>query len=77
MLFVRRQARAGAEIVDPLAGRLAELAAASAPPEALAGNMLSLRQVFPAALASDARFEAALTAAIRAGPASWFGEIYA
>ncbi|HYJ82607.1 MAG TPA: mannitol dehydrogenase family protein [Allosphingosinicella sp.] len=62
MLFVERQARAGAEIVDPLAARLAE-AGRSADPVA---GLLTLRQVFPARLAEDPRFRGPVEAATAA-----------
>lgn len=62
MLFVERQARAGAEIVDPLAPALARAASAG---ETIR-NLLALRQVFPAALAAHEDFRRALeTAAAR------------
>jgi fructuronate reductase len=56
MLFVRRQARAGADIVDPLRSQL--VAAARAPDAA--HRLLALRQVFPAELAGDAAVGAAI-----------------
>ncbi|HYG47516.1 MAG TPA: mannitol dehydrogenase family protein [Allosphingosinicella sp.] len=62
MLFVERQAGAGAEIVDPLAGRLAEIGRSR---EAVSG-LLALRQVFPVGLAKDARFREAVAAAAAA-----------
>jgi fructuronate reductase len=52
ILFVERQACAGAKIVDPLADHLAELGRAANPVE----EILQLRQVFPEALATDAGF---------------------
>ena len=62
MLFIQRQARAGAEIVDPLAPLLAAEAMGSDAPE----RLLALRQVFPEALARDSRFAGAVAAAARA-----------
>ncbi|HEX9964848.1 MAG TPA: mannitol dehydrogenase family protein [Allosphingosinicella sp.] len=68
LAFVSLRARAGGEIVDPLAPTLAELGRCSDSPQALLG----LRQIFPEALASDPSFaEAAAAAAgliIRDGP---------
>jgi fructuronate reductase len=70
MLFVERQARAGAEIVDPMAERLARIGRGG---DAVAG-LLALRQVFPERLAEDPVFrgavEAAAAAMREAGPAS-------
>jgi fructuronate reductase len=60
ILFVERQARAGIEIVDPLAAQLAEIgrgAGDSVP------RLLALRQIFPEGLASDARLRSAIAAA--------------
>jgi fructuronate reductase len=68
MVFVERQARAGAEIVDPLAGRLAQIGLSG---DAVAG-LLDLRQVFPARLAEDPVFREAVAASAttmrRSGP---------
>jgi fructuronate reductase len=58
MLFVQRQARGGAEIVDPLAGELARIGREEGAEETL----LALRQIFPEALAADGRFRAAVLA---------------
>jgi fructuronate reductase len=60
MLFVERQARAGFDIVDPLAGTLAGIGRGggdSVP------KLLALRQIFPETLASDERFRSAVAAA--------------
>ena len=62
MFFVERQARAGVPIVDPLAGRLAEIGRG----DRLVPDLLALRQVFPATLASDASFTSTLTKAVAA-----------
>ncbi|MFL6862310.1 MAG: mannitol dehydrogenase family protein [Allosphingosinicella sp.] len=68
ILFVERQARAGAPIVDPLADRLAEIGRGGDPVQGL----LALRQVFPERLAADPRFRDAVTRTAdlmrRAGP---------
>ena len=56
MRFVERQARRGIEIVDPLGGQLAAVAGEAGSDAALIERLLSLRQVFPAALAGDAPF---------------------
>jgi fructuronate reductase len=61
MLFVQRQARAGAEIVDPLAPRLAEIGLCDDAPE----RLLALRQLFPAALAERRAFREAVLGAAR------------
>jgi fructuronate reductase len=70
MLFVERRARAGVEIVDPLAERLAEAGRSGDVVSAL----LALRQVFPERLAEDPVFRDAVQAAASAiretGPAS-------
>jgi fructuronate reductase len=58
-LFVERQARSGAEIVDPLGETLARVGRGE---DAVAG-LLALRQVFPAALAEDPRFADAVSSA--------------
>jgi fructuronate reductase len=57
--FVERQARAGAEIVDPLAAPLAGAARGGDP----VGATLALRQVFPQALAEDPIFRGAVASA--------------
>jgi fructuronate reductase len=62
MLFVQRQARAGVEIVDPLGGELARIGLEEGAEE----KLLGLRQVFPAALAADDRFRAALFSVVGA-----------
>ncbi len=62
ILFVERQARAGAEIVDPLAERLAQIGRGADP----VAGLLALRQVFPARLAEDAVFRGAVEAAVAA-----------
>jgi fructuronate reductase len=62
MLFIRRQARAGAEIVDPLAGTLADAGVS----DETAERLLALRQIFPARLAEDPRFRRAVLGAMRA-----------
>ncbi|MEA3010694.1 MAG: fructuronate reductase [Sphingomonadales bacterium] len=62
MLFVERRARAGAEIVDPLAERLAEVGRGE---DAVAG-LLALRQVIPERLAEDLVFRDAVAAAAAA-----------
>lgn len=68
MLFVERQARAGATIVDPLAADLARIGRGDDP---IAG-LLDLRPVFPATLAEDQIFRRAVKAAVaairRSGP---------
>ena len=62
MLFVEGRARAGVQIVDPLAPTLVAAARADDPVDAL----LALRQVFPERLASDPKFrDAVATAAAR------------
>jgi fructuronate reductase len=64
MTFVERQARAGAEIIDPLAPELSRIGRGAEPAEGLLG----LRQIFPAGLAADERFRnAVLAAAARIG----------
>lgn len=62
ILFVRRQARAGAEIVDPLAAVLAQAGLADDSAE----RLLALRQLFPARLADDPAFRSAVLGAVRA-----------
>jgi fructuronate reductase len=61
ILFVQRQARAGAEIVDPLAPVLSEAGLLDTAPE----RLLALRQVFPARLAEDPAFRDAVLRAVR------------
>lgn len=62
MLFVERQSRAGVEIVDPLAQRLARLGRGDDP----VAGLLALRQVFPERLAEDPAFREAVAAAAAA-----------
>jgi fructuronate reductase len=62
MLFVQRQARAGAEIIDPLGEVLSRVGLEDGAEE----KMLALGQIFPAALAEDSRFRAALFKAVQA-----------
>lgn len=59
--FVRRQAQAGAEIVDPLAARLADLGRGGD-----VAAFLALREVFPAGLAATPAFHTAVEAAYAA-----------
>jgi fructuronate reductase len=59
ILFVERQARAGAKIVDPLAGQLRKIGSAPDPVD----GILQLRQVFPQRLASDPGFRDAVSRA--------------
>jgi fructuronate reductase len=70
MLFVERRSRAGAEIVDPLAERLAEIGRSADP----VAGLLELPQVFPARLAEDPAVRGAVEAAAMAmresGPAA-------
>jgi len=62
MIFVERQARAGAELIDPLAETLTRIGRGAEPAEGLLG----LTQIFPARLAADKRFRSAvLNAAAR------------
>jgi fructuronate reductase len=61
MAFVRRQARAGVPIVDPLAGQLADLGrATTGEPAVDVARFLTLRAVFPAGLAANDGFRAAI-----------------
>lgn len=68
MLFVERRARAGAEIVDPLADRLVEISGGEDPVRFL----LELRQIFPRVLAEHPGFREAVRTAVeemrRSGP---------
>ncbi|HLL29554.1 MAG TPA: mannitol dehydrogenase family protein [Allosphingosinicella sp.] len=57
--FIRRESRAGAEIVDPLAVRLAQAGRREDPVEAV----LRLREIFPERLAAVPAFREAVTAA--------------
>ncbi|HYI38745.1 MAG TPA: mannitol dehydrogenase family protein [Allosphingosinicella sp.] len=59
ILFVERQARAGAEIVDPLAAELTRIGQGDDP----VAGLLALRQIFPARLAEDAVFRGAVEGA--------------
>lgn len=59
MRFVERQARAGAELVDPLAPALVRAGLSAEPVEAL----LAMRAIFPARIAEDPSFRAALAEA--------------
>jgi fructuronate reductase len=74
MLFVERQARAGIEIVDPLAGRLAEIGRGSE----LVGGLLGIQSIFPNTLARDPAFRTALDRAVSAmrtsGPRALIGD---
>jgi fructuronate reductase len=64
MRFVRMRAREGAELIDPLAARLAKLSAACTG-ESVNDTMLflSLDSIFPRSLASNGTFTRALAAA--------------
>jgi fructuronate reductase len=67
MAFVRRQARAGVPIVDPLAERLAQIGrAATGEPAADVAALLALDNVFPPVLAADPSFRGPVTEAYRA-----------
>jgi fructuronate reductase len=66
MLFVTRRAKAGADIVDPLAADLARVGRGAEPAEGL----LAMRRIFPERLADDPRFRSATLeayAAMRGG----------
>lgn len=66
MLFVREQARAGAAITDPLAGRLAEIGrACDGDAAGDVGRFLALDAVFPAGLVEAAAFRSAIELAYR------------
>jgi fructuronate reductase len=71
MLFIDRQTRAGADIVDPLADRLRGAAQGSD----LIRELLALRQIFPLALAERPGFVGALRSAVETirsqGPRFW------
>jgi len=60
ILFLKRQARASAAIVDPLADQLA----AAARGDAAVDSILSLRQVFPERVGRDETFRAAVAGAV-------------
>ena len=62
ILFIQRQARAGAVIVDPLAARLAEFGASESAPV----DLLAMREIFPARIAEEPRFRNAVLAAVDA-----------
>jgi fructuronate reductase len=74
MLFVERQARAGADLVDPMAQQLGEIARTGN----LVPDLLGLGQIFPRTLAENPRFASAVTnvvAAMRShGPRQLIGE---
>lgn len=59
LVFVERQARAGAQLIDPLADTLERIGRG---PDQDA-NLLAIRQIFPAHLAEDDRFRSAVLAA--------------
>jgi fructuronate reductase len=63
MAFVVRQARAGVDIVDPIAGPLAGIGGAGAGRAADVEPFLALSEVFPPSLAADPVFRAAVTGA--------------
>jgi fructuronate reductase len=63
MRFVVRQTRAGAAITDPLAEVLAAVARGCSDGPADVDRFLALSEVFPPALAADARFRTAVVAA--------------
>ena len=58
--FVRRQARTGTPLVDPLADRLAAIARQADDDAALIDGLLALSEIFPAPLAQDPVFRGAL-----------------
>jgi fructuronate reductase len=62
ILFVERRARAGGDIVDPLEEQLSAAGRGSDP----VGDLLALRQVFPARLAEDPVFREAVKSAAAA-----------
>jgi fructuronate reductase len=62
ILFIDRQARVEATIVDPLAESLTAIASGADP----VGQILQVQQVFPESLASDVRFRKAVTDAVSA-----------
>lgn len=64
MAFVRRQARTGVAIVDPLGERLAAIGREAGEDEVLIDSLLGLREIFPAALADDKDFRSALGKAL-------------
>jgi fructuronate reductase len=74
MLFVERQARSGVELVDPLAGQLAEIGRR----DNLVADLIGLRQIFPETLAANPDFVSAVTSAVAAmgssGPRKLIGE---
>ncbi len=74
MLFVDRQVSAGLQIVDPLAGELAQIALGPH----LVDDLLALEQIFPQALAQNQQFrstvDAAASAMREAGPRALIGD---
>lgn len=66
MAFVRRQARNGVAIVDPLADRLAAIGTGAVDDAALVDALLALDAVFPASLRGDAGFRQAVLRALDA-----------
>jgi fructuronate reductase len=60
MLFVERQARGGIELVDPLARQFAQIGRGGN----LVADLLSLRTVFPQAIAANAAFRSAIEKAV-------------
>ena len=64
MRFVQRRTQNAVPIVDPLAERLAALARQGGDDLTLLDSLLGLRQVFPAELASNGEFRAALRAGL-------------
>ncbi|WP_033922165.1 mannitol dehydrogenase family protein [Sphingomonas sp. 37zxx] len=63
--FLRGRAERGEAIADPLADRLAQAVMRHDDSEAIVGEMLAIDAVFPASLASDGDFRAAVLAAYR------------
>ena len=64
MRFVQRRAQNAVPIVDPLGDRLAALGGQSSDDLTLLDSLLDLREIFPAALASDGEVRAALRAGL-------------
>jgi len=64
--FLRRKAQTGDKIVDPLADQLSNAAGSSDDAARLARTMLAIDAVFPARLAGDAGYAAAVTDALTA-----------
>ena len=71
LAFVQSRAREGIDIVDPLAGQLAEIGKGPETDE----RLLDLRSVFPETLANDPRFRRPVLAAASALRAGQFGEL--